>query len=126
MARRDNWQAVLLIEAFLAATPEGAALTRINSVTVYGSWLSKAARLLGMLPRWTPHCPRAGWATDQWVAGVEFTQLREAGRWKHDNTLRIYLDTCTAIDALAYADVACLLNWFRQLDFAFTTNWSAI
>ena len=45
---------------------------------------------------WTPHSPRAGFASDATAAGKSFTEIREAGRWIADSSLRTYVDIVTA------------------------------
>ena len=41
---------------------------------------------------YTPHSPRAGFATESIAEGQDFVSVREAGRWLSDSSLRIYLD----------------------------------
>lgn len=45
---------------------------------------------------WTPHSPRAGFDSDATAAGKSFTEIREAGRWIADSSLRTYVDIVTA------------------------------
>ena len=45
----------------------------------------------------TPHSPRAGFASDATAAGKSFvTEIREGGRWIADSSLRTYVDIVTA------------------------------
>ena len=41
---------------------------------------------------YTPHSPRAGFATESIAEGLDFVAVREAGRWLSDTSLRVYLD----------------------------------
>lgn len=41
---------------------------------------------------YTPHSPRAGFATEARLKGMAFEEIREAGRWQSDSSLRTYLD----------------------------------
>ena len=45
---------------------------------------------------WTPHSARAGFASDAVAAGRGFTEIREAGRWVADSSLRTYIDVVSA------------------------------
>ena len=45
---------------------------------------------------WTPHSPRAGFASDATAAGRSFTEICEAGRWIADSSLRTYIDVVSA------------------------------
>jgi hypothetical protein len=87
----------MLIRAFKSSTPPGCRLTTISSVGAYNACLRKAQKSakLGWLHA-TAHSPRAGWASELRLAGVEFTELRERGRWVSDSSLRMYLDAVTA------------------------------
>ena len=40
----------------------------------------------------TPHSPRAGFATEAIADGIPFAEVREAGRWKAESSLRGYVD----------------------------------
>ena len=41
---------------------------------------------------WTPHSPRAGFASEAIQDGVPFQEIKEAGRWLVDSSLRAYID----------------------------------
>ena len=51
---------------------------------------------------YTPHSPRAGWATTLRLGGMPFTEIQERGRWQNAATLRIYLDAVAASKVLLY------------------------
>ena len=40
----------------------------------------------------SPHSPRAGFATEAIADGADFVSVREAGRWLADSSLRTYVD----------------------------------
>ena len=43
-----------------------------------------------------PHSGRLDFATDGRLEGKPFTEIREAGRWQSDSSLRTYLDVLAA------------------------------
>ena len=49
---------------------------------------------------YTPHSPRAGWATQLRLSGTPFSEIQERGRWKNASTLRVYLDAVAASTTL--------------------------
>ena len=51
---------------------------------------------LGLKIHWTPHSPRAGFASEGRALNIPFVELRELGRWTSDSSLRIYIDTVSA------------------------------
>lgn len=62
----------------------------------YRRLLKRAEEALRISVGYTPHSARAGFATDMRVGGVSFTDIREAGRWVADTSLRVYLDVMGA------------------------------
>jgi len=46
---------------------------------------------------YTPHCPRAGAATQGSLEGESVPDLKAAGRWGSEQSLKIYLDIATAM-----------------------------
>ena len=55
-----------------------------------------SADILQLDIHWTPHSARAGFASDAVAAGRGFTEIREAGRWVADSSLRTYIDVVSA------------------------------
>ena len=53
-------------------------------------------RLIGVEAGWTPHSPRAGYATDAIARDVPFSEVKETGRWFSDSSLRVYIDVIGA------------------------------
>ena len=50
------------------------------------------------------------------MAGVPFPVLKEGGRWRSDESLRIYLDTISALHISDDEDVYALRSWVGQFD----------
>jgi integrase len=126
IVRQDQPMALHLVELFGSSTPVGARLTNLVSTGQYAGALRRGAVQQGLEPRWTPHCPRAGWATETWLAGADFTALREAGRWRSDTSLRVYLDVVAATRLTDEPDVAARLPLLQQLNAAFYSIWRAL
>ncbi len=73
---------------------------------------------------WSPHSPRAGFASDMVAAGEGFQKTRELGRWVSESSFRTYVDVTAAsaimvtfrlrslTEAMAYA-CAHLLTFFE-------------
>ena len=66
------------------------------SLRLYSRWLKFCEDILGLQVGWTPHSPRAGFASEGRLNKKSFTDLREEGRWTSDSSLRIYIDTVEA------------------------------
>jgi hypothetical protein len=62
------------------------------SYSTYRSLLVKAQSALGIDFGWTPHSPRAGFASEAIQDGIPFQQVKESGRWLVDSSLRTYID----------------------------------
>lgn len=85
--------ALRLLSWFRAHWARGQRLSKIGSLSAYSRRrnLAAAAFHLGHLG-WTPHSPRAGYASDAAIAGRVFNEVREEGRWTCDRSLRGYMD----------------------------------
>ena len=83
--------AMCALRALAASTPKEQLILFGYNLGAYQRLLGRCCEVLG-LPGFTPHSPRAGFATDAWLAGVDFVSIREAGRWLADSSLRVYLD----------------------------------
>ena len=96
--------AVKIIEVFFATTPAGAYLSNCVAYTQYYSILKRATTACHLVElKFTPHSPRAGWATESRMGGMPFQEIKELGRWDSDKALRIYLDASAAL----LASVSC-------------------
>ena len=47
---------------------------------------------IGFPFQYTPHSPRAGFASEAIRDGYDVVQVKEAGRWAVDSSLRTYID----------------------------------
>eukprot|EP00972_Heterocapsa_arctica_P009812 1444059-Heterocapsa_arctica.AAC.1 len=54
----------------------------------YRRLLHKVEEKLGISVGWTPHSPRAGFASESSAEGCPFVEVRERGRWLADSSLR--------------------------------------
>ena len=71
----------------------GCRLTSITLACHYNALLNRVSTVFGITNlHLTVHRPQAGWTTRMRLQGVSFTELREAGRWESDKSLRVYLD----------------------------------
>ena len=96
MHASEDQTALALIFAFAATTQPGQKLINQNYNRFRGI-LDRALKDLGLSDLgYTPHSPRAGWATTLRLSGMLFTQIQERGRWQNAATLRIYLDAVAA------------------------------
>jgi len=82
----------IVLRRFLAATGRHAQLSAVATVNEYGRLLAKACRQLAIDPVFSPHSPRAGWATYCRHHGIAFQEILERGRWTNPASLRGYID----------------------------------
>ena len=71
------------------------------SYDTYRKLLRAAQEQSGLEAGYTPHSPRAGFATESIAEGADFVSVREAGRWLSDTSLRVYLDLVGAASLAA-------------------------
>ena len=94
----------------------------------YRRLLARTAARLGLETLgYTPHSCRAGFATDARAAGRDFTEIREAGRWVSDKSLRIYIDVVTAAaqaQGPLLASRAPALNFVRDHWRSYFPDWA--
>ena len=70
------------------------------SYAAYRAAFEQAGHATGLTAvglRFTPHCPRAGAATQGRLAGRSVQELMLDGRWASELSLRTYLDTAMAM-----------------------------
>ena len=106
-----NW----LLSAFAKNTPPQSRLSSMMSLYHLQSLITRGSEELGIAIRFTPHCPRACWATFRHTSGQAFSDLREDGRWRSDASLRVYLDTVSNTNVLSDPSIARRLDWYRML-----------
>ena len=88
---------IALMRRFRSTTPAASLLTVVNDVPAYNRILRRGCTALS-LPVFSGHGPRAGWATAERLAGRDFRELQEAGRWENERSVRRYLDALAASD----------------------------
>ena len=92
--------ALCIVSAFARTTRPGCKLTSLE----YGAYyklITRAAREVGVGHiKYTPHSPRAGWATAHRLNGLSFQEIQERGRWTNPSSLRLYLDAVAASTVL--------------------------
>ena len=88
---------VMMLERVVRRTPVNAPIFPFSH-DEYRRRLRQVDALLGANAGWTPHSPRAGFASDSRAEGLSFEETREAGRWQADSSLRTYLDIVSALD----------------------------
>ena len=62
------------------------------SYAQYRKLLTRAQQAIQVDFGWTPHSPRAGFASEAIQDGIPFQEVKEAGRWLVDSSLRTYID----------------------------------
>jgi len=114
-ARPHDRAAIYLLWLFARSTPPDSRLTDLKSTAQLQSLLDKRLKEAHISQRFTPHSPRAGWATARHAQGQSFPDLREDGRWRSDASLRIYLDVVSNFNTLAADDIRLQLDFLRHL-----------
>ena len=96
----EDSTALAIVQAFASTTKPGQKLSSLD----YGRYKGVFDRTLKDMGlhdlHFTPHSPRAGWATQLRLAGFPFAEIMERGRWSNAVTLRIYLDAVGASTTL--------------------------
>ena len=99
----EDATAIAIVNAFAATTKFGQSLTSLD----YNSYSRLLAQTMAKLKLsnigYTPHSPRAGWATTLRLGGMAFSEIQERGRWAQAATLRTYLDAVAASTTLLHA-----------------------
>ena len=79
------------------------------SYSTYRKLLTKVESELGLEMGWTPHSPRAGFASESIQDGCRFGETKEAGRWVADSSLRTYIDLVACEQIVSDLRIAGLL-----------------
>jgi len=111
----QDWEANWFFSSLARTTAADTCLSSMVSLYHLQSLITRGLADLDIDLRFTPHCPRAGWATYRHTVGQPFADLREDGRWRTEASLRVYLDAVSNTNALAVPSVARQLDWFRTL-----------
>ena len=91
----EHPQLIILLERLASTTGAGCKLFP-HTIEQYRSEIKLIEQLLGLSFGFGPHSPRAGFASEGRARGMSFVELREAGRWVADSSLRIYIDCVSA------------------------------
>jgi hypothetical protein len=84
-----------LLECLVNNTTAGERLFPVSHWT-YRRLISDAECKLGLEVGFTPHSARAGFATEAVSSGESFDEIRNVGRWKSEESFRIYVDVIAA------------------------------
>ena len=114
--RAGDFTTAWLFRLVLRFVRRGAWVCDIRSYPAYAYTFRRALLWLQLPLSWTPHSPRAGWASWRWAHGHDFVSIREDGRWTSDTSLRIYLDTVSAASSLSIPPVAGLSSFLHQCE----------
>lgn len=100
VSRSSDPIAVALVDWLQSITGEEEFVCGSTSLSQYNAFIKEASLAEGLdSARWTAHSPRAGKATDMYLANEDFVRIREHGRWTVDASLRIYLDAASVLCA---------------------------
>ena len=96
----EDQTALTLLSAFAATTKPGQKLSNLDYQR-FKNIFDRTLKDMGLVDLgYTPHSPRAGWATQLRLSGVPFQEIQERGRWQNAATLRVYLDAVAASTVL--------------------------
>ena len=76
------------------------------SIASYRLRLKQFVAEKGLAIDWSPHSPRAGFATDATADGLPFPVLKEEGRWVSDTSTRVYIDCVSSVASLKQIEAA--------------------
>ena len=80
-------------------TPKGCPLARV-SASKYRSLFNLVNTRLALPYRYTPHSPRAGFASDGYTQGKTVEQMMIDGRWSVLVSFKQYLDVISALEVI--------------------------
>ena len=113
---KNQRRLALVLRALKRLTPPGLLLFPI-SYSSYRLLIKAGEEALGLAAGFTPHSPRAGFASDSRAEGWSFEEIRETGRWVSDSSLRIYLDIVGSSGigvSVRAAGLSPALEWARN------------
>ena len=84
-----------LMRRLVACTRRGEKLFPY-SYAFYLRCFKQVERDLGVVIGYTPHSPRAGFASERIAAGEDPTVVRREGRWASETSFKVYIDPITA------------------------------
>ena len=108
-----------MISGLLAHTsPKGQNVFGEISVAQYQTLLKGLCFALQVYD-YSPHSPRAGFASEGFLMKIPLTELRETDWWTSGSSLRIYLDIIATSTESAERDSKCMLPLLRLIDAEF-------
>ena len=113
----------MLIQAFAATTQYDQPLTSLRSIAQYRKLLEWAGQRMKFSTAFSPHSPRAGWATEQFLSHVPVATIKLKGRWASESSLKIYLDVLGAAYSLEGVASARPIASYLQEDFLQRFPW---
>ena len=116
--------AMLLLRMLKLSTADDEELMQGASLATYQRIMARVCEILD-IEVFTPHCARAGFATDAFLSGQDFLSIREEGRWLSDASLRVYLDAVSSsLQASSNTSqrYAAVMHELRQI-FVFYFSW---
>ena len=119
-----NGDVAELLRRFKRSTPPGHRLVP-HSLDCWRRMLKEVESRLNLTVGWTPHSGRAGFASEMKALGMPFLEIREAGRWTMDASLRVYIDTISAVSIttmLQHKGLVPALQWARACWLNFCTE----
>ena len=115
-ARPGDRAANFVLALLARRTPADTFLSSLRTLPQLQAVIARGLSDAAINLRFTPHCPRAGWATYRHTSGQSFTSLREDGRWRSDDSLRVYLDVVANTNTLESPDIRRQLPFLQHLD----------
>ena len=125
-----------ILHRWLEATSSGTLLVDC-SYDDYRRQLQSVSKQLGLPFVFTPHSPRAGFASEAISLGEDPNSVRLRGRWQSETSFRIYVDVISAAIMVDVLDSLCkfrpmlaesdahLLDFFGSEVFSHGNTWQA-
>ena len=104
-----------LLHQLASTTPDQQLLFGTVSLVQYQTMFKWLNACMGW-SEYSPHSPRAGFASDAVLEGKSFVDIREEGRWTADSSLRIYLDLVATAFTAAETDMQHLTEHLLDLN----------
>jgi hypothetical protein len=95
--RRAETPEVFMLLLRLLATTDSSNKLFPYSYSSYRRLIIEAEAQLGISLQFTPHSPRAGFASEGIAAGKSVAHLMSVGRWSSESSFKIYVDVITAL-----------------------------
>ena len=90
--------AILVVPALRASTPVGYHLCHLTTHQSHGAIFTKAGRIANVEHlSFPPHPAQSGWAAECRLLGMDFTEIKQRGRWSSNMSLLTSLGSATII-----------------------------